>query len=74
MAETITIPVGGMSCSHCVQTLEKGLGKIEGVKNVNVELNEKRATMEITGDLQALRKQVEATILKLGFKIRTQGN
>ncbi len=38
--EKITLQVQGMSCGHCVNTVESSLGKLNGVKTVKVLLNE----------------------------------
>ena len=33
-----TIKVKGMSCQHCVMSVTKALGQLEGIKNVEVDL------------------------------------
>lgn len=38
MTEKIQLKVEGMSCGHCVKTVETGVGDLDGVKNVNVNL------------------------------------
>ncbi len=41
-----TLKVKGMSCQHCVMSVTKALGKLEGIKNVQVDL----ATGEVRFD------------------------
>jgi len=40
------ILIEGMSCSHCSESVKKALSKIEGVKEVNVDLNKKIAVVD----------------------------
>jgi Cu+-exporting ATPase len=47
-AETkeLTLPVTGMTCANCVTTIERNLGKLEGVKQANVNLGTERARIQ----------------------------
>ncbi|RAP23543.1 copper resistance protein CopZ [Brevibacillus laterosporus] len=38
--ENIILQVQGMSCNHCVQAIEKAVGKLDGVSSVKVKLSE----------------------------------
>lgn len=38
MSEKIQLKVEGMSCGHCVKAVENGVGDLNGVKSVNVNL------------------------------------
>lgn len=49
--------IEGMSCGHCVMHIKNALLEIQGVKNVDVNLNSKTAIVE-------MEKEVEDTILK----------
>ena len=42
----IILPVTGMTCASCVATIEKGLSKMPGVSNVNVNLASEKASIE----------------------------
>jgi Cu+-exporting ATPase len=42
----VHIPVTGMTCSTCAATIEKGLAKIPGVKEVRVNFASEKATIE----------------------------
>ncbi len=54
--EQVTIKVGGMTCATCVQTVEKALGRKEGVVNATVNLGAERAYVtynpRITGPME----------------------
>jgi copper ion binding protein len=43
--ETDKIGIDGMNCEQCVQTIEKALGAVRGVKEVHVNLDENSATV-----------------------------
>ncbi len=53
--------IEGMSCNHCKMRVEKALGDIEGVDNVTVDLEAKKATLEIVGEVgdDVLKEAVE---------------
>lgn len=42
--------VEGMSCSHCVNAVTKAVGGLEGVLNVEVDLDAKTVTVEYDAD------------------------
>ena len=64
----ISAPVQGMTCASCVARVEKSISKIEGIKNVIVNLATEKATFEIDENLASLT-QVEKTIEDAGYKI-----
>jgi Cu+-exporting ATPase len=68
-AEKISMAIGGMTCAACVNRIEKGLRKIEGVTEAQVNLATERATLlyhpEKAGKSE-LRKAVE----DLGYEVR----
>lgn len=35
-----TLKVQGMSCGHCINSVENGVGEIEGVSSVTVDLKQ----------------------------------
>jgi len=47
MSETITFTVPGMSCGHCESAVKSKVTEVEGVENVDVDLDTKVVT--ITG-------------------------
>jgi len=44
--ENIIIKISGMSCQHCVQSIENALQQSDGVDKVLVDLNEEKAYIE----------------------------
>ena len=48
---TTIIKINGMSCGHCTMAVKKALGQIEGVETVEVNLEEKTATISSTTSL-----------------------
>lgn len=45
--KTIEIPIEGMSCMSCVATVKKSLSGMEGVKEVNVSLKDKKSNGKV---------------------------
>jgi len=41
--EKFQVKIGGMACSFCAETIKKGLGRTEGVSEVNVSLAHEEA-------------------------------
>ncbi|MDD3214225.1 MAG: heavy metal translocating P-type ATPase [Eubacteriales bacterium] len=69
-AQTVTIPVGGMTCAACVQRVEKAIRKVDGVENVSVNLATEKATVTYhpkTARLSDIRESIE----KAGYQALT---
>ncbi|MCW8960760.1 MAG: heavy metal translocating P-type ATPase, partial [Ignavibacteriaceae bacterium] len=64
----INAPVEGMTCASCVSRVEKSINKIEGIKNVSVNLATEKASFEIDTGLANLN-QVEKAVEDAGYKI-----
>jgi len=41
--EKVVIKIGGMTCAMCVKAIEDGLGRLDGISNVNVNLSSEKA-------------------------------
>jgi P-type Cu+ transporter len=67
-SQKINAPVSGMTCASCVARVERSISKIEGIKNVSVNLATEKATFEIDNSLASL-EQVEKAIENAGYKI-----
>jgi copper chaperone len=59
------LKVEGMSCNHCVHSIEGALNKLPGVEWVKVSLAEKDVTVEF--------KDAEVTLTKIKNTIEEQG-
>ena len=66
--QKISAPVSGMTCASCVARVEKSIGKIEGIKQVSVNLATEKATFEID-ESRASLSQIEKAIEDAGYKI-----
>lgn len=42
--QELVLSVNGMSCMHCVNSIKKAVGGLEGVSNVDVDLEKKLVT------------------------------
>ena len=63
-----SIKISGMSCAACAARIEKGLAKIDGVKQANVNFAVEKATVEFD-DSVTNEEQFAATIKKLGYDV-----
>ncbi len=61
------IKVKGMSCQHCVMSVTKALGKLEGIQNVRVDLQEGEVRFENTKSVTSDR--IEKAIEEAGYEV-----
>lgn len=62
-----TVKIKGMSCHHCVMAVQKALSGIEGVKNVQVDLQKGAATFDEAPSVDMNR--VREAIQKAGYQV-----
>ncbi|MCZ6730319.1 MAG: cation-translocating P-type ATPase, partial [SAR324 cluster bacterium] len=67
--EKLQVKIGGMSCSFCVSTIEKGVGRIDGVLDVNVNLTHEE-TLVAFDPAKAKPSEIKKTISDLGYTVR----
>lgn len=60
------VEVKGMSCMHCVSSVEKALSGIEGVSDVRVSLENACATYEESAPVDP--EKVREVINRIGFE------
>ncbi|KFQ90808.1 Copper-transporting ATPase 1, partial [Nipponia nippon] len=65
-AKSIVIGVEGMTCNSCVQTIEQHVGKMNGIHNIKVSLEDKNAVVIYDSKLQTPATLQEA-IYDMGF-------
>ena len=70
--DRVTLNVAGMVCMSCVNNIERNIGKMAGVKSVNVSLDLKTATIEYYPSIVTPEKLCEA-IEELGFEASVLG-
>jgi uncharacterized protein len=63
---SIRLSIGGMSCAHCEQTIEKGLLKLGGVETVAASFGKGTADVVFDAD-RVSRLQIEETVASLGY-------
>lgn len=59
--ETITIPVGGMTCMGCVASVKRVLGGLDGISSAEVTLHPAQATVTYDAgklDLPAIKTAI----------------
>jgi Cu+-exporting ATPase len=75
----ITLPIKGMTCASCVQTIESALKKAPGVRDVAVNLATEKATIEFDANVTnrgLLEKAIEQTgygVVKEGAELKESG-
>ncbi len=67
--ERLQLKIGGMSCSFCVNAIERGLKRERGIKEVHVSLAHEEALVRYDPDRIDAGK-IEETLRALGFLIR----
>ncbi len=69
MEQTVTIPVYGMSCEHCVKAVSNALNALKGVKKIEVSLEGKNARVVYDEELTGLN-ELESTIIEEGYQVK----
>lgn len=67
-AKNITLKVNGMTCEHCVETIESALWDIDGVFDARADLGAGTVSIEYDSsriDAQAIHDVIE----ELGYKV-----
>ncbi|NJP36198.1 copper chaperone CopZ [Alkalicoccus luteus] len=63
-----TINVKGMTCGHCVSSVEGSVGSLEGVDKVKVDLDQATVDVVFNPD-QVTEEQIKETIDDQGFDV-----
>jgi copper chaperone len=61
------LKVKGMSCQHCVMSVKKALGRVEGILNVEVDLEKGEVCFENTKSVASNR--IEKVIEDAGYQV-----
>ena len=61
------LKVEGMSCNHCVNSIEKSVGSLSGVSAVKVDLANNEVSVEF--EQEATLQQIKETIEDQGYDI-----
>ncbi|MEH7123707.1 copper chaperone CopZ [Bacillus sp. JJ1532] len=66
--QNVTLKVQGMSCGHCVNSIEGSVGQLEGISQVNVKLDD--AQVEVTfNESQVSLDKIKETIEDQGYEV-----
>lgn len=66
--EQTTLNVQGMSCGHCVKAVEGSVGKLDGVENVQVHLDQGKVDVSFDSSKVTL-DQIKETIDDQGYDV-----
>ncbi|MGC4377922.1 copper chaperone CopZ [Fictibacillus sp. Mic-4] len=66
--QNVTLSVQGMSCNHCVNSIESEVGKLNGVSEVKVRLNEGKVDVTFNSEVVSL-EQIKETIEEQGYDV-----
>ncbi len=61
------LKVKGMSCQHCVMSVTKALGQLDGVKNVQVDLAKGEVRFDNTKAIA--QNRIEKAISDAGYEV-----
>ncbi|MEE8403581.1 MAG: heavy-metal-associated domain-containing protein [Candidatus Hydrothermarchaeaceae archaeon] len=64
----IIIKVKGMTCEGCVNNVKRALAAVPGVKETEVDLPGKKATIQFDGE-KADAEKLKKTIIEAGYSI-----
>jgi copper chaperone len=66
--ESTTLVVPDISCQHCQHAIESAVGKIDGVKNVTVNIPTKTVHIEYDPQL-VTQKKIEQVMDDVGYTV-----
>jgi copper chaperone len=61
------VKVKGMTCQHCVMSVRKALNQLDGVENVNVDLQKGEVQFDNTKSLPTDR--IEKAVKDAGYEV-----
>ncbi|MFV1949057.1 MAG: heavy metal translocating P-type ATPase, partial [Anaerolineales bacterium] len=67
--ERLQVKIGGMSCSFCTTTIQKAVGRLDGVNQVHVSLAHEEALIEYDPGQQT-PTSLRDTLRQLGYTVR----
>lgn len=67
--KNITLDVQGMSCGHCVKSIEGSVGELNGVSNVKVNLENGTVAINYNSNEISLEK-IKETIDGQGYDVK----
>jgi copper chaperone len=65
--QTYQFSVDGMTCGGCVGSVQRAIGKLDGVEQVDVTLQPGSATVQ-ANPAKVTAAQIQSTLAELGFE------
>ncbi|MEM1503703.1 copper chaperone CopZ [Domibacillus sp. 8LH] len=69
--QKITLKVQGMSCGHCISSIEGNVGKLSGIESVKVYLDKGRVDVSFDSTVVSL-KEIKDVIEDQGYDVEEQ--
>ncbi|WP_319525058.1 heavy metal translocating P-type ATPase [uncultured Desulfosarcina sp.] len=69
-SQTLTLPISGMTCANCAMNISRGLNKLPGVDEANVNFAAQQAAVTFDPKTVSAKDLVEK-VEKLGFRVTT---
>jgi copper chaperone len=67
MSTTVTYSIPNISCNHCVHTITMELNDMEGISNVNADMEGKQAT--ITFEPPATEEAIKQLLSEINYPV-----
>jgi copper chaperone len=68
-ARELTVKIGGMTCEHCVQTIEEALIDVDGILAAEADLEKGEVFVQFD-DSRLTLQAIHDTIEELGYEIK----
>jgi copper chaperone CopZ len=65
--ETITLSIPNINCHHCIMTIKRESGFVDGTEFVSGDIEGKKATFKVTND-KAL-ESLKETLAEVGYPV-----
>ena len=69
--QTIEVPIAGMDCTECTQTVHKAISKLDGVQKVDVFLSSEKAIIQMNPS-QVKMKDIREAVKDAGYSVPEQ--
>jgi copper chaperone CopZ len=69
LAKEITVKVQGMVCSMCAQGITKKFKSVDGIKKLDVNLDDKVVRIETEGNMDIQDDKIKSIITEAGYSV-----
>jgi len=68
----VSLSIGGMTCDHCVMSVEKGINSLEGIEAVKVTLDDDDSTAVVKYNAAVLQlDDIKEAVKKRGYVVKS---